>query len=121
MSDFTALVSVDLPDSARYELGYTANTVWIRLRDPIDGDAFVHLAPDDAPRLRDNLSRTIVASGRGEATLKADVLLGAMRRNLELLGEFEKVSPAEVDRILAAVVAHIRSWRPTALLKMEMP
>lgn len=43
-------------------------------------------------------------------------LLLAMRRNLELLGELEKTAPAEVDLIAAALVQHLRAWRPMALL-----
>jgi hypothetical protein len=39
-------------------------------------------------------------------------LVGAMRRNLELLAELEKFSPAEVDVILAMLLAHVRNWKP---------
>lgn len=43
-------------------------------------------------------------------------LLGAVRRNFELLAELEKESPADVDQILAAMVNHLRAWKPMALL-----
>ena len=43
-------------------------------------------------------------------------LLGAMRRNLELLVEHEKVSRLEVEQIVEHLVAHVRSWKPQALL-----
>ncbi len=44
-------------------------------------------------------------------------LLGAMRRNPALLAEHEKIAPAEVDLIAAALVQHLRAWRPMALLQ----
>ena len=45
-------------------------------------------------------------------------LLGAMRRNLELLVEHEKRHPAEVDAIVRAMVAHLRSWKPLNLTEV---
>jgi len=42
-------------------------------------------------------------------------LLGAIRRNFELLVEHEKVAPAEVEHIVQAMVAHLRAWKPMAL------
>lgn len=53
-------------------------------------------------------------------TPQGQKLLGAMRRNLELLGEHDKVAPAEVDQIVATMIAHVRSWRPQALMS-EVP
>lgn len=41
-------------------------------------------------------------------------LLGAMRRNLELLVELEKRDPSGVATIVSGVVAHLRSWKPLA-------
>lgn len=41
-------------------------------------------------------------------------LLGAMRRNLELLVELEKSAPADVMLIVDALVAHLKSWKPMA-------
>lgn len=46
---------------------------------------------------------------------QASTLLGAIRRNFDLLREHDKVSPAEVDQILATMITHIRSWRPHVL------
>jgi hypothetical protein len=44
------------------------------------------------------------------------MLLGAVRRNFELLADLDKVSPDDVDAICAAMVTTLRSWRPMALL-----
>jgi hypothetical protein len=40
----------------------------------------------------------------------------ALAMNLQLIGEHDKVSPAEVDTIVAFLVQHVRSWRPQALI-----
>lgn len=45
----------------------------------------------------------------------------AIAINLQLLAEHEKVSPAEVDAIVAALISHVRSWRPMALLQGGAP
>ncbi len=47
------------------------------------------------------------------------ILLGAMRRNLELLAELDMSAPADVDQIVAALVGHLRSWRPMALATLD--
>ena len=41
-------------------------------------------------------------------------LLGAMRRNFELLIELEKTDPAAVMAIVETMVATLRSWKPLA-------
>lgn len=46
---------------------------------------------------------------------RGKVLLGAVRRNFDLLREHEKVSIDEVELIVRAIVAHVRSWKPTAI------
>src|SRR4051812_25542281 len=48
-------------------------------------------------------------------------LLGAMRRNLELLVELEKTSPADVGAIVGALVSHLRSWKPMAAVAVPTP
>lgn len=53
-------------------------------------------------------------------TPRANMLLGAVRRNFELLADLDKTSPADVDAIVAAMLAHLRSWRPMALLAIDM-
>lgn len=45
----------------------------------------------------------------------------ALAMNLLLLAEHEKVAPAEVDTIVVALIAHVRSWRPQALLQGGAP
>jgi hypothetical protein len=40
---------------------------------------------------------------------------------LQLLAEHEKLHPAEVDDLVAGLLAHIRSWRPIALLAGGVP
>lgn len=50
---------------------------------------------------------------------QGEKLLGAMRRNFELLVELDKTAPADVDAIVAVAVNHLRSWRPQALLALQ--
>jgi hypothetical protein len=50
---------------------------------------------------------------------RGHTLLGAVRRNFDLLVEHEKTSPAEVAAIVDAMVAHLRSWKPQALLVVQ--
>lgn len=45
----------------------------------------------------------------------------ALAMNLLLLAEHEKAAPAEVDTIVVALIAHVRSWRPQALLQGGAP
>jgi len=42
-------------------------------------------------------------------------LLGSIARTLELVKEHDKLSPAEVDTIYSALLAHVRSARPALL------
>lgn len=46
-------------------------------------------------------------------------LAGAIAKNLELLRDHDKFAPAEVDALLAQLVAHVRNWRPQVLLTTE--
>ena len=48
-------------------------------------------------------------------TARGKILLGAVRRNFELLIELEKTAPGDVDQICAAIVSTIRNWKPMAL------
>jgi len=52
-----------------------------------------------------------------DLTARGVTLLGAVRRNFELLAELEKTAPHDVDAIVAAMLAHLRSWKPMALLE----
>lgn len=54
-----------------------------------------------------NANPTMTAQGR--------LLMGAMRRNLELLVELEKRSPGDVLCIVEALVHHMRAWKPLEL------
>jgi len=47
-------------------------------------------------------------------------LAGAVRRNFELLRELEKTEPAAVDAIVAMMAAHLRSWKPLALIAAQV-
>lgn len=49
-------------------------------------------------------------------TDRGQQLQRAIAMNLQLLAEHEKTQPDEVDAIVLALVAHIRSWRPRALI-----
>jgi hypothetical protein len=46
-------------------------------------------------------------------------LLGAIQRNFVLLDEHAKAHPAEVEAIVAAMVAHIRSWKPMIIRDLD--
>lgn len=50
---------------------------------------------------------------------RAQQLLGALQRTLFLLAEHDKVSPAEVNMIAGALISHLRSWRPMALIPRD--
>lgn len=52
-------------------------------------------------------------------TPRGKILLGAVRRNLELLREHEKISPADVDLIVSMLVADVRTWKPMALTSFD--
>jgi hypothetical protein len=54
-------------------------------------------------------------------TARGFLLLGAMRRNLELLVELEKVAPRDVQEIVLALIAHLRSWKPMAATAVPAP
>lgn len=54
------------------------------------------------------------------ASPSPEMLARAMRRNLELLAELDKTAPAEVDRIIVALLAHLRSWKPQLVLGGEV-
>ena len=51
---------------------------------------------------------------------QGQVLLGAVRRNFELLIELDKTAPGEVNEILAAMVQSVRSYRPQVLIAAQM-
>ena len=50
---------------------------------------------------------------------RGQLLLGAVRRNFQLLEEHSKTHPDEVNAIAGLIVAHVRSSRPEALLAAE--
>jgi hypothetical protein len=52
---------------------------------------------------------------------RGQLLLRALRQNLELIREHEKLSPAEVDQIVIMLIAHVRSWKSLALLQAGAP
>lgn len=43
----------------------------------------------------------------------------SLAMTLELMKEHDKTAPAEVDILVALLIAHVRSWRPQALLAGE--
>lgn len=46
--------------------------------------------------------------------------LGAIvRATFERLRELDKHSPAEVDRVVRAIVEHVRSWRPESVVSLS--
>lgn len=57
----------------------------------------------------------MVAHANTTMTPRGQTLLGAMRRNLELLVELEKYAPGDVMTIVEALVHHMRAWKPLEL------
>jgi len=51
-----------------------------------------------------------------EMSPRGALLLGAIRRNFDLLAEHDKTHPLEVLAIVGAMVSHLRSWKAQALL-----
>lgn len=115
-----ALVDVDVTtDGDRYRLGFTANTVWLHLLDSMGDDALVHLTPTDAARLRDNLSRTIIAGGRTSLDLNIDQHVAVLRGTLYALDEMRKHSPDAVTRVYCMLLNHIRNSVPDAVREAQ--
>lgn len=94
--------------------------VGIQFRKPDDTGAVVVMSKDQAAEVRDSLSRAIIIAGRTSTQIHGDLLIGSLRHTLGLLVELDKTSPGEVERVLTALVAHIRSWRPQALAATEV-
>lgn len=63
----------------------------------------------------------MIAATATATSSRATMLLGAMRRNFELLVELEKTDPAGVVLIIDALVAHLRSWKPMAATSLPDP
>lgn len=57
----------------------------------------------------------MVTASAPTMTDRGRTLLGAMRRNLELLVELEKTAPGDVLTIVEALVHHMRAWKPLEL------
>lgn len=106
-------------DGARYTLDHIERLVHLWVYDPTGDDALLVMEPAHAARLRDDLSRTLIAGGRSEAQLKADVLIGSLRHTMGLVEEFKKISSAEVARIYATLLSHIRNACPEAFRAMQ--
>ncbi|HET9893175.1 MAG TPA: hypothetical protein VFQ42_22045 [Mycobacterium sp.] len=51
-----------------------------------------------------------------EMSQRAQQLQRSIAITMQLLVEHDKVSPAEVDAIVARLIQHVRSWRPQLLL-----
>jgi hypothetical protein len=110
------LLEVELgKDGDRYQTGYAENLVWLRLYDCTGDDALVHMAPADMARLRDDLSRTLLAAGRTPGQINADVIANSLRIVLERIDEYKKASSAEVARLYGMVLAHVKASCPEAL------
>lgn len=110
-------------DGAAYEVAVDGRFIKVRLYDVTGDDALIHFETQQAARFRDDVTAAL-GRARYKAPaigITADALLGAIRRNFELLGELEKTSPAEVQRMVAFMIAHLRSWKPMLLLTTEVP
>jgi len=122
MSDPVVNIHRDLRDGAFYRLtaaapGYTTITA----RDA-DGDtATPCLDRADVRRLIDDLTLVAGLAPSAPAVGRAAALAGSVRRIFELLGELEKTDGAAADEIVAAIAAHLRSWRPLALVPGGVP
>lgn len=110
-----------LEDGAEYDLtDPTSGCVVLDIHD-IDGDrAVVTFDRAQARQLIDDLTLVAQLTPTAPTIGRAAALAGAVRRNFELLEELRKTEPAEAERILAMIAAHLRSCRPTALLQAEV-
>lgn len=111
----------DLPDGARYDLAAAAPGITtVAIVDP-DGDgACIALDRAGVRRLIEDLTLsagltpTTPQLGRGAA------LAGSVQRIFALLEELDKTDSAAAAEIVAAIAAHLRSWRPMALLTAQV-
>jgi hypothetical protein len=53
-------------------------------------------------------------------TPKGQALLEALRCSFAQLAELERSAPGDADTITSAIVAHIRSWKPMAMLATQL-
>lgn len=106
-----------LEDGASYTLLSKAGCVGIHLHDAEGDEAVVFLTRDRLRKLIEDLTVVGGLQQTPPTVERAPALAGAVRRNFELLRELEKINPAAADQIVASIAAHLRSWRPLALLQ----
>ncbi len=110
-------------DGAAYEVAVDGRFIKVRLYDVTGDDALIHFETAQAARFRDDVTAALGRARYRDAEAKptGPMLLGSFRRTFELLEEMKTTSPAEVAAIYAAVIAHVRSANPQALLTTDMP
>lgn len=116
-----AELSGQLADGAGYTWSATGGCTGLRIADA-HGDLVAIAMTRD--QLRRFLDAGATVGGLQQTPARLDLearLAGTMRIFFERLGELDRASPAAVDRLLATVIATIRSWRPQALLTPEAP
>jgi len=99
-------------DGARYQLGVDDGIPWLWLYESGPHGCLVHFDPAEFSRFRLDCSRVLIAAQRTQAEIDADVIANSIRIVLARVDEFKKVSPAEVARLYAIVIAHVRASSP---------
>lgn len=82
-----------------------------------DGDhAVISFDRAIARQLIEDIELVIGLRSTGARMPLEAALIGSAQRLLDRLRDLDKVDPTAADRICAAIVSHLRSWRPQALL-----
>lgn len=112
----------DLHDGAAYDLTAAAPGVTVLCIQDADGDAASPaLDRQQVRQLIEDLQLVAGLTATAARLPLEQALIGSARRLFERLEDLERVDPAAVDRIIAAITCHLRSSRPVALLAGGAP
>jgi hypothetical protein len=105
-----------LHDGADYDLtDPTPGYVGLTIQDAHGDRVVVALDRTRVRQLIDDLTLVAQLTPTSPTIGRAAAIAGAVRRNFELIDELRKTEPAEAERILAMIAAHLRSCRPVVL------
>lgn len=111
-----------LPDGSSYEMcaplpGHVAVTT-----QDADGDrTVVTLDRAAARQYHDDFAVIAGLVATGASIGLEAALTGTAQRLFQRLRDLDKQNPAAADRIAGAIAAHLRSWRPLALIALGAP
>lgn len=111
----------DLHDGARYDLAAPAPGVTtIDLQDADGDEACLALDRAGVRRLIEDLTLVAGLTPTAPQLGRSAALAGSVQRIFALLEELDKTDPAAAAELVAAIAAHLRSWRPMALLTAQV-